>query len=274
MREHGTYAKYKLDNCRCYRCAAKASEYNMNRERAIAYGTWNPFMDAEPGRQHIRHLSECGIGTRRVAELTCVSRTLLRNLLGGKPGKEPTRRVRTENAQRLLELEPTLENAAPSTPVDAAGSHRRLQALVTIGWSQQKLADRLGLTRPNFGTMMRARQVTAARALEIRALYSEMWNQAPPEDTHHQKIAASRARNYAKTRKWLPPMAWDDDLIDLPDADLQTELSRRVAQMDDDELRSCNHARYKLGDLSPLVVAAASEFNRRRSEQRQQITAA
>lgn len=274
MRDHGTYAKYKLDNCRCYPCAAKASEYNANRERAIAYGTWRPFMDAEPVRQHIKHLSECGIGTRRVAELTGASRTLLTNLLHGKPGKEPTRRVRTENAQRLLALEPTLENVAPSTPVDSAGPHRRLQALVTIGWSQQKLAERLGLTRSNFGAMMRAKQISAARALEIRALYDEMWDQAPPEATHREKIAAARSRNYAKARKWLPPMAWDEDLIDLPAVDLAEELARQVAQMDDDDLRRCHDARYKLGERSPLVVAATSEFLRRRAAWRKQAVAA
>jgi transcriptional regulator with XRE-family HTH domain len=268
MRTCGTYAKYKLDGCRCYRCAAKASEYNLNRERAIAYGTWNPFMDAEPVRQHIKHLGECGIGTRRVAALTGVSRTLITNLLHGKPGKEPTRRVRTENARRLLALEPTLENVAPSTPVDSAGSHRRLQALVTIGWSQQKLAERLGLTRSNFGTMMKCKQVSAARALEIRALYDELWDQAPPEDTHHEKVAASRARNYAKARKWLPPMAWDDDLLDLSEADLNAELERRVSAMDDAELAHCRHARYRLGEVSPLVVAAAREYTRRANARR------
>jgi transcriptional regulator with XRE-family HTH domain len=273
MRTCGTYAKYKLDGCRCYRCAAKASEYNINRERAIAYGTWNPFMDAEPVRAHIKHLSECGIGTRRIAALTGVSRTLLKNLLNGKPGKEPTRRVRTENAQRLLALEPTLENVAPSTPVDSAGSHRRLQALVTIGWSQQKLAERLGLTPSNFGTMLRSNQVSAARALEIRALYNQMWDQAPPETTHREKIAASRARNYAKARKWLPPMAWDDNLLDLSDDDLAAELERQVAAMDDAELAHYRHARYRLGEVSPLVVAAAREHTRRANARRDEAAA-
>lgn len=265
----GTYAKYKLDGCRCYPCAAEASAYNERRNRAIAYGTWNPFMDAEPVREHVRRLSACGIGTRRLAVLADVSRNLLKLLLNGKPGKEPSRKVRTDNALRILAVEPTLENVAPSTPVDAAGSHRRLQALVTIGWSQQKLADRLGLTRANFGSMMKAKQVTAATALKVRALYEDLWDQAPPEDTHRDKIAASRARNYAKARKWLPPMAWDDVLLDLSEAELAAELDRQVAKLDDSELAHYRNVRYKLGEMSPLVVAAAREYNRRVNARRE-----
>lgn len=32
-----------------------------------------------------------------------------------------------------------------------------------------------------------------------------------------EKIAAARARNYAWANGWAPPLAWDDDVIDLPD---------------------------------------------------------
>jgi len=44
-RTHGTYTRYKLEGCRCYPCAGAASDYRANRERAIAYGTWQPFVD-------------------------------------------------------------------------------------------------------------------------------------------------------------------------------------------------------------------------------------
>lgn len=273
-RQCGTYAKYKLEGCRCYPCAAQVSNYNMRRKRAIAYGTWRPFMDAGPVREHVLRLQECGMGTRRIAELAGVNRKLVENLLRGKPGKPPTRRVRTENALRILALEPTPDNVAPSTLVNSAGTVRRLRALVTGGWSQSKLASRLGMTPSNFTTLMASQQVTAAKARKISSLYEELWDQAPPESSHGDKVAASRARNYAAVRGWLPPMAWDDALIDLPDAELKAELERLVALMDADELRRHMNARYRLKEMSPLTVAAARECERRLRDARREGAAA
>ena len=45
---------------------------------------------------------------------------------------------------------------------------------------------------------------------------SSMWKLMPPQETHRDKIAASRARRYAKARGWLPPLALDDELLDRP----------------------------------------------------------
>jgi transcriptional regulator with XRE-family HTH domain len=260
---HGTYAKYKLDNCRCYPCCGAGSEYRMNRSRAIAYGTWQPFVDAEPVRRHVQNLRECGLGLRRIAELAPVDMCALRRLMNGMKGRPPAQRLRPGIAQAILTVEPTLDNLASKTPIDAAGSHRRLQALVCVGWSQSKLADRLGMAIRNFCTLIRAERVTAGKAKQIRALYDELWDQAPPESAGPDRAAASRARNYAKARGWLPPMAWDDDLIDLPATELKTELARRVQLMDDDEVRRYRNARYNLRDQSPVIVAGAREGDRR-----------
>lgn len=265
MRQHGTYAKYKLDNCRCYPCAAKTSEYNTARERAIAYGTWQPFVDAEPVRAHVTVLRECGIGLRQLSALTGLSRSVLTGLMNGKPGKPPAKRVRPATAQKILAVEPTLANIAPSTPVDAAGTHRRIQALVFNGWSQAKLANRLGMTPGNFTTFMKATQVTARHALAARALYRELGGQAPPEAHYRDKIAATRARNHARAAGWLPPAAWDDDLIDLPQSELDAELARQVAAMDDDELHRCHTAARDHGERSPLIRAAARAWARKKT---------
>lgn len=239
MRDHGTYARYRLDNCRCYPCAARASEYNANRERAIAYGTWQPFVDAEPVRQHVRDLQACGLGTRRIAALAGVDRKRVTALLNGRTerGTPPQTKLRPQIAAAILAVEPALDNIAPSTPVDATGTHRRVQALVTTGWSIAKIAERLGWTRANFGRLMAADQVAARTDLTVRRLYDEIWDQTPPETTHRDKIAASRARNYAHARGWFPPMAWDDDTIadpgTIPDAGVKT--SRQAALAEDSD---------------------------------------
>ena len=260
----GTYAKYKLDNCRCYSCCFAGSEYKTNRRRAIAYGTWQPFVDAEPVRRHVEYLRECGLGLRRIAELAGVDYSNLCRLFYPMHGRPSAKRIRPGNAQALLAVEATLDNLASKTVIDVTGSHRRLQALVCVGWSQSKLAVRLGMTQRNFNTLMRRERVTAEKARRIRAVYDELWDQVPLETTQHEKAAASRARNYAKARKWLPPIAWDEEHLDLPDAELKVELQRLVAQMDDVELRSHRYARYSLHEESPLIAAAAKECERRK----------
>lgn len=272
-RNHGTYARYRLDGCRCYPCAAACSEYRLNRERAIAYGTWNPWTPAEPVRQHIRALQEFGIGLRRIAEAAEVDRKRLQAVLSGRTerGTGPQDKLRPAIAAAILAVEPSLDLLGDKTVIDASGLRRRLQALVTIGWSQAKLAERVGWTPNNFTILMRQSQTIAGTARKVWALYDELWNQAPPEDTHRDKIAASRARNYAKARGWLPPMAWDDDLIDVPDSELKAELVRRVESMDDAELRRCHTACDREGDTSPVTVAANREYYRRFRAKRKEV---
>jgi hypothetical protein len=38
----------------------------------------------------------------------------------------------------------------------------------------------------------------------------ELWNTLPPREDWRDKIAFNRSLGYAKTRRWLLPLAWDD----------------------------------------------------------------
>lgn len=217
-RAHGTYAKYRLDGCRCYPCAAARSDYDANRNRAIAYGTWQPWVPAEPVRVHIEHLRACGMGLRVLAAASGTSRTVLRGILGDRPDRAPCGKVRPATAQRILAVQPTLDVLAAKTPIDATGTVRRLRALVVMGWSQAKLADRLGITPSNFTATINAERVTVGTARAVRDLYRALVAQVPPERTQREKIAVARARNHARAKGWAGPMAWDEDTIDNPHA--------------------------------------------------------
>ncbi|GIH95329.1 hypothetical protein ACFFMN_23490 [Planobispora siamensis] len=264
-RDHGTYACYQLDGCRCYPCAAAKSAYAINRERAIAYGTWAPFVGAEPVRQHIAALREFGIGLRIIAQAAGIQRKTLNVIVNGRAdrGTPPPARIRPRTATAILAVEPTFDLLGAKTIIDAAGTVRRLQALVTCGWSQAKLAERIGWTPSNIGTLMKAERVTVATARLVRGLYADLWDVAPPEGNPRDRGAASRARTYAAALNWLRPAAWDDDMIDLPPAALKEEIARQVALMDDEELRRCCTARYDRQETSPVIVAAAREYRRR-----------
>ncbi|WP_328336814.1 hypothetical protein [Streptomyces violaceus] len=217
-RPHGN-AKYHLENCRCPVCCKAARDYENNRYRAIAYGRWQPYVDAEPVRQHVRALGEFGVGWMRVAKLAGVSTGGVSKLLygDGPRGLAPTKRVRPETALKLLAVEPTLDNLGDRTVIDGTGTRRRLQALVYAGWTQSELARRMQMDRGNFGRTIVSDLVEAATVRTARALYDELWRLDPVEagvPAHR----ATAARQIAVGRGWAPVGAWDDDRIDDPNA--------------------------------------------------------
>ena len=101
----------------------------------------------------------------------------------------------------------------------AAGTRRRLQALVFNGWSVRQLAARLGRTQPNLRlTLHRSRRVRPDVAAAVRVLYDELWDQVPPGRDRFERRSVTMARRYARERGWVPALAWDDDEIDDPAA--------------------------------------------------------
>lgn len=218
--QHGTYACYTLDACRCLPCAAAVRAYEQDRVRQQAYGRWDNFVDAEPARQHIRSLMDAGMGLKRIVAVGGSSQGQLWKLLYGKKKPDgtrtPSKRLRKDVAERLLAVQLDLAEGAKISVEDAVGVRRRVRALVALGWSQSKLAERLGIGRANFHLATDARGVTVATARAVEALYDELSMVLPPNESHRDKISVSRARAYAKARGWKPPLALDDDLLDRP----------------------------------------------------------
>jgi len=243
-REHGTRACYIFGpdsggdrgrGCRCRPCAKANRDAENQRTRLIAYGQWKPYVDAGPAREHLRVLAGSGIGWKRAATLSGVSTGSVSKLLYGGPGdRPPARRIRPETEAAILAVRPSPELLTDGGRTDATGTRRRVRALVARGWSQAKIAARLGMQPGNFGDVVYRRpMVTAATARAVERLYAELWDQAPPESSHREKIAASRARNYAAERGWPPPAAWDD--IDDPQA-RPADGWRRAAPLSDADL--------------------------------------
>ncbi|WHT20964.1 hypothetical protein N8J89_07835 [Crossiella sp. CA-258035] len=194
--------------------------YTRHRTRQIAYGRWQPYVDAEPARRHLRALQAVGIGTPRAAELSGISASVLVAILVGQPclGRGPRQKIRPATAAKILAIPVTPEVAAPCALIDSTGTIRRLQALVAIGWSQVRLARELGVNRGNFVGLMNRGQVTVATAAAVRSLYSRLWDAPPPAETGFERNGRRIALKHAADRGWVPPAAWDDDEIDDPKA--------------------------------------------------------
>lgn len=219
--KHGTRTAYVVDKCRCTDCPAAATEYARVQRRATLYGRYDSGrVDAEPVREHLRYLMDNGISVKRTAALTGLASSAVSAILYGRSerGHAPYPRVLKTTADKILAITPTLENMAPGQVVDGTGTGRRLQALVAIGWSMSRLGERLGVEIGNMGRVVAGGPVTAARALAVKALFEELWNQPQEGDEQRSRISANRARNYARARGWAPPLAWDDETIDDPAA--------------------------------------------------------
>ena len=215
--QHGTHAAYVRDRCRCRRCKDANAAYEHKANRLRAYG-WTPYVDAGPARAHVLSLREQGMGPKRISAVSGIAHGVLAKLVYGDKarGSPPSRRVRRETEAKILAVELDL---GATVVVDGTGTYRRLQALVARGWSQSKLAQQLGIDPTNIGPIvygLRPPQVATVRA--VRSLYERLWDKPPPESTHRDKIAASRARRQAEKHGWVPPLAWDDDAIDDPTA--------------------------------------------------------
>jgi len=205
----------------CGRAAVRrgycSGHYNQRRERDIAYGRWQSSrVEAAAVRKHVESLRAAGLGLRRIEQLSGVSRSVLHSLVTGRTerGWEPSKRISLDNATRLLSvsMETGRLQVAGGTLIEMTGTTRRLRALVAIGYTQSDLCARLGITDAN-GTQLftasRKGRVRASTACRVAALYDELSMKPGPSQA---------ARNRAQRKGWMPPLAWDDDGIDDPDA--------------------------------------------------------
>lgn len=219
---HGTRQAYILDRCRCRPCREANRNHETARRRAKLYGRYDSGrVDAQPAREHLAALIAAGVSLKRCAELGGVGTSTLGYLLYGRTERNepPRKRIEKHVADAVLGVQPRLELMAPGRRIPCTGTARRLQALVTLGYSVSALAAMLGIERTNMSTLMDpSREVTVRKALMVRGLYDRLWCTPNDPEGWREKISASRARNMAAEKHWAPPLAWDDETIDDPDA--------------------------------------------------------
>lgn len=207
------------------------------RLKQRAYGRFDRgVVPADPVREHVALLAEFGIGYKRLAELAGIGITPARNLIWGRQDSGPRygelqKHVKRETAEAILAVKPDIANLAGGARIPARGTHRRVQALAAIGWSQSKIADRLGMERSNFGLLLLRDHCTVRVHRAVAALYEDLWNTPPVHDDHRSKISYSRSLRHAKERRWLPPLAWDDIDNDVEPPLAEDEVDGAVDEM-------------------------------------------
>lgn len=222
---HGDYACAKRDGCGCGPCRAAARAYSRQLVRRNAYGR-SPWIDAAPAREHVAELLDAGMTVAELEKAARVDRTIIRHLFGAY-GKPPAKRVRKDNAERLIAIPVRRGFIGERGWVPAVGTMRRVHALNAIGWPNQVLCRRLGYPASarslQFG---RRDRVMAATARVVDALYHELRDVPGP---------STRVREASRNRGWLGPVWWDDDTIDDPQhvPDGLREYTRHGVLVDD-----------------------------------------
>lgn len=188
------------------------------RRRLIAYGQWQPFVDAQPVRDHVEAIRRTGMSLAGIVKHTGVNSGSIDHLLYGKAPYPPAAKIRTENAQAILAYWPTLDDYEDGAIIDGTGTRRRVQALAAIGWPSVAVHQHVGhITSKAVERLRTNERVTARTARAIRDFYAKV-SERPAEDHGVVPWVAARTRTYAAKFAYVPPVAWDDDLIDDPSA--------------------------------------------------------
>jgi hypothetical protein len=216
-RAHG-YARYRLDKCRCPVCCAALTAYNRRRAMAVTAGTWQPWVDAEPARTHVRLLRTQGLGSRRIAELAGLDRKAVTVLLNGRTDRStpPPAKIRQATAAALLAVS-VADGPADHAVIPATVTLRRIHALVAHGWPQARIAAYLGMRESNFAVLLARTTTTPATARAVAALYAQLSTE-DPRNGGVSAVSYRRSRSQGQARGWAPPHCWDDDTLDDPGA--------------------------------------------------------
>jgi len=121
-------------------------------------------------------------------------------------------------------MQPRLQQAAgqaapPGAGPSAAGTQRRLRALAARSWSPQAIQRETRIPASLVSSALYSRDdITPHLAHSVADAYDQLWNRDPPSATPEDREAAQVIALRAARSGWAPPLAWDDDHIDLPGA--------------------------------------------------------
>lgn len=146
-----------------------------------------------------------GVGVMAIADAAGTSPLVISELLNGKC---TGMMISTETAILKVHLGRIMNRPHLNGRVPSVGTRRRLQALLTMGWRHQDLTPMLGFDSGQ--TMYLKGMVTRRKHEATKRVYDQLWNKRGPADL--------RTLRTIEKAGYAPPLAWDDDSIDDPNA--------------------------------------------------------
>lgn len=219
MRRHGTAVAYRFGleggsdstkGCRCDDCRRAISEYEQERRQRIAPA----YVGAVTARDHVRFLSEHGVGLKQIVKRSGVSQGALWKLMYGRNGK-PSRRIRRETHEAILAVQPA--DRADGAKVPAGPTWEIVNELLERGWTKAAIARGISQER---ALQLGRQYVTAGNARAVEALL----DQPVPDRMSRWGLHAQ-----PQPEEVDEPRALVDDLPRPPAIDLTAEPWRRDA---------------------------------------------
>jgi hypothetical protein len=184
-------------------------DYRQHRARQIAAGTWQPWADPAPVRDHVQNLLQAAT-FQAVADAAGVGPMTVWEIARGT---RPV--IKTGTAQALLAVQPA--DICPPR-VGANGPVWRLRSLIAMGHTTGRITTALGTSPTTVQALVRGERATVTTGLagDITHLFDAWWDKRPPRQTRWEKTAACKARHRAAGHNWPCPAALDDDELDQP----------------------------------------------------------
>ena len=98
----------------------------------------------------------------------------------------------------------------PGDLLPARGLRRRIEAMMTLGYSKKWIADRLGFTSDTVRRWCESEHVFRRTHGRVDALYRVVENTPRAGATPEERQSIARSRNTAARLGYHPPAAWDD----------------------------------------------------------------
>lgn len=185
---------------------------------------WVP---VDPARAHVNQLIAAGYTPEAIAQAAGVSATALRSIAGRYAA---TSNISRHVAHRITRITPAKVLASitePSTLVPSLGAKRRIRALQALGHTLADIDAHTG-HRPRLAKYIADRRDGMTVTFDKHAAIVRAF-----EALSGTPGRSVRGRADAARRGWVPPLAWDDDDIDDPDAfPYEPELGRRRTSLD------------------------------------------
>lgn len=159
--------------------------YERDRYQQQQAGTWAPFTDTAPVREHVDRLRKAGLTLEQVARTSGVSVSTLTRLF------KVTRMTATA-ADAILAVQP------PERPNPGRDPSRQLQALVADGWHLELLAEAAGINdRTAWQTLHGYTTPSPHTAAAVEEVYAALKLEDPGDGA-----AAVRSRLRAERHGW------------------------------------------------------------------------
>lgn len=162
QKQHGARARY-TSGCRCLLCRAANSSYERDRATARKQGDRRAMVDATRARRHMESLSRRNVGTRIVADIAQLTRTVVLRIRSGE-----ARHIRQDTEKRILAITP--DCLGDGALIDARPTWLMLDDLLRGGYTKLQIAEWLGVGKLQFSR----KQVTARTAQRVRQLYTRI----------------------------------------------------------------------------------------------------